>query len=163
ASPVGGDGVVRDARSRGRLRRGGSRGDAGAWTTAAGRDAGIPVPCTGDPCRGGVRRSRRARAGRASWGAGAGDDRRGAAGGARRGGARALAGGIPLVAFMLLALLLWTVVYPNAAVIVGSFERGLADWRAFAASPADLDALRGTVVVSVGSVVAALLVGVPLA
>jgi iron(III) transport system permease protein len=63
----------------------------------------------------------------------------------------------------LLALLLWSVVYPNAAVIVGSFERGLADWRAFAASPADLDALRGTVVVSVGSVVAALLVGVPLA
>jgi iron(III) transport system permease protein len=74
------------------------------------------------------------------------------------------AGGVmPLVAFALLALLLWSVVYPNAAVIVGSFERGLADWRAFAASPADLDALRGTVIVAIGSVVAALLLGLPLA
>ncbi len=67
------------------------------------------------------------------------------------------------VAFVLLALLLWTVVYPNAAVIVGSFARGLADWREFASNPADLDALRGTVIVSVGSVIAALLIGVPLA
>jgi iron(III) transport system permease protein len=67
------------------------------------------------------------------------------------------------VAAALLALLLWSVVYPNAAVIVGSFENGLADWRAFLASPADLDALRGTVIVSIGSVAAALLVGVPLA
>jgi iron(III) transport system permease protein len=75
----------------------------------------------------------------------------------------AAGGAIALTAFALLALLLWTVVYPNVAVIVGSFERGLADWRAFAASPADLDALRGTVIVSIGSVVAALLVGVPLA
>src|SRR5215217_4623202 len=75
------------------------------------------------------------------------------------------AGGWAVVwtAFLLLALLMWSVVYPNAAVIVGSFERGLEDWRAFAASPADLDALRGTVLVSVGSVIAALLVGVPLA
>jgi iron(III) transport system permease protein len=70
---------------------------------------------------------------------------------------------VALVAFALLALLLWTVVYPNVAVIVGSFERGLTDWREFAGSPADLDALRGTILVSVGSVVAALLVGVPLA
>jgi iron(III) transport system permease protein len=70
---------------------------------------------------------------------------------------------LPLLSLGLLALLVWSVVYPNVAVIVGSFERGLADWRAFAASPADLDALRGTVIVSVGSVVAALLVGVPLA
>jgi iron(III) transport system permease protein len=70
---------------------------------------------------------------------------------------------VTLVAFALLALLLWAVVYPNAAVIVGSFERGLADWREFARSPADLDALRGTIIVSVGSVIAALLVGVPLA
>ena len=72
-------------------------------------------------------------------------------------------GGVTLVAFVLLALLVWAVVYPNVAVIVGSFERGLADWREFASSPADLDALRGTIIVSVGSVIAALLVGVPLA
>jgi iron(III) transport system permease protein len=67
------------------------------------------------------------------------------------------------VAFALLALLLWSVVYPNAAIIVGSFERGLGDWRDFAASPADRDALWGTVVVSIGSVIGALLIGVPLA
>ena len=68
-----------------------------------------------------------------------------------------------LVAFALLALLMWSVVYPNAAIIVGSFERGLGDWRDFAASPADRDALWGTVVVSIGSVIGALLIGVPLA
>ena len=66
-------------------------------------------------------------------------------------------------AFLLLALLLWSVVYPNAAIIVGSFERGLGDWRDFMASPADREALWGTVVVSIGSVIGALLVGVPLA
>ena len=68
-----------------------------------------------------------------------------------------------LVAILLFALLLWSVVYPNAAIIVGSFERGLGDWRDFAASPADRDALWGTVVVSIGSVIGALLIGVPLA
>ena len=68
-----------------------------------------------------------------------------------------------LIAFALLALLLWSVVYPNAAIIVGSFERGLGDWRDFVRSPADRDALWGTVVVSIGSVIGALLVGVPLA
>ena len=68
-----------------------------------------------------------------------------------------------LVAAALLALLLWSVVYPNAAIIVGSFERGLGDWRDFAGSPADRDALWGTVVVSIGSVIGALLIGVPLA
>ena len=47
--------------------------------------------------------------------------------------ARRLAGarnpGVAVVALLLLALLLWSVVYPNVAVIVGSFERGLTDWR----------------------------------
>lgn len=62
-----------------------------------------------------------------------------------------------------LALLLWSVVYPNAAVIFGSFAHGLADWRAFAASPADREALVSTLIIAVGSVAAALLVGVPLA
>src|SRR5687768_8930583 len=68
-----------------------------------------------------------------------------------------------LLGALLLALLLWSVVYPNAAIIVGSFERGLGDWRDFAASPADRDALWGTVVVSIGSVIGSLLIGVPLA
>ncbi|MDQ6634433.1 MAG: iron ABC transporter permease [Gemmatimonadota bacterium] len=72
-------------------------------------------------------------------------------------------GGVFVVALVLLALLLWSVVYPNVAVIVGSFDRGLTDWREFARSPADLEALRGTLIVSVGSVIAALIVGVPLA
>ena len=62
-----------------------------------------------------------------------------------------------------LALLLWSVVLPNVSVLVGSFEHGLADWRAFAASPADREALWSTLVISVGSVFAALLVGLPLA
>ena len=77
--------------------------------------------------------------------------------------ARGAGWGVTITALLLLALLVWSVVYPNAAVIVGSFERGLTDWREFAASPADLEALRGTVIVSVGSVIAALLIGVPLA
>jgi iron(III) transport system permease protein len=63
----------------------------------------------------------------------------------------------------LLALLLWSVVYPNVAVIAGSFARGLTDWREFAASPADREALVGTVIVAVGSVVTSLMLGVPLA
>jgi iron(III) transport system permease protein len=70
---------------------------------------------------------------------------------------------VAIVAALVLALLLWSVVYPNAAIIVGSFANGLQDWRDFAASPADMDALRGTVIVSIGSVIGALLVGVPLA
>ena len=67
------------------------------------------------------------------------------------------------IAALLLALLLWSVVYPNASIVVGSFERGLGDWRDFAASPADRDALWGTILVSIGSVIGALIVGVPLA
>jgi iron(III) transport system permease protein len=80
-----------------------------------------------------------------------------------RGRSPAAGWGIAATAVALLALLFWSVVYPNVSVIVGSFARGLADWRDFAASPADIDALRGTVIVSIGSVIAALLVGVPLA
>ena len=63
----------------------------------------------------------------------------------------------------MLALLAWSVVLPNVSVIVGSFARGLEDWRAFAASPADREALWSTLVISVGSVVAALIIGLPLA
>jgi iron(III) transport system permease protein len=67
------------------------------------------------------------------------------------------------LAFIVLALLAWSVVYPNVAVIAGSFARGLTDWRAFAESPADRQALVSTLVISVASVIGSLLVGVPLA
>ncbi len=62
-----------------------------------------------------------------------------------------------------MALLLWTVVFPNAAVIAGSFENGLGHWREFAASPADREALWTSLVISVASVFASLAIGVPLA
>jgi iron(III) transport system permease protein len=68
-----------------------------------------------------------------------------------------------LIAFPVILLLLWTVVYPNAAVIAGSFENGLGHWREFAASPADREALRTSLVISVASVFASLAIGVPLA
>jgi len=68
-----------------------------------------------------------------------------------------------LIAFPVIALLLWAVVYPNAAVVAGSFENGLGHWREFAASPADREALRTSLVISVASVFAALAIGVPLA
>src|SRR3954465_15047528 len=64
---------------------------------------------------------------------------------------------------IVLVLLAWSVVLPNVSVILGSFDRGLEDWRAFAASPADREALWSALVISVGSVVAALAVGLPLA
>ena len=68
-----------------------------------------------------------------------------------------------LLAAPVLLLLLWAVVYPNAAVVAGSFEHGLRYWREFAASRTDMEALRTTLVIAVGSVIAALMVGVPLA
>ena len=46
------------------------------------------------------------------------------------------------VFYVVLVLLAWSVVLPNVSVILGSFERGLDDWRAFVASPADRDAIR---------------------
>ena len=63
----------------------------------------------------------------------------------------------------ILALLLWSVVYPNVSVVVGSFARGVADWRAFFSSPADHEALKNTLIISVASVVASLVIGLPLA
>ena len=68
-----------------------------------------------------------------------------------------------LIALPVMVLLLWTVVYPNAAVIAGSFENGLGHWREFAASPADREALWTSLVISVASVFASLAIGVPLA
>jgi len=67
------------------------------------------------------------------------------------------------IALPVLALLLWTVVYPNVAVIAGSFENGLGHWREFLASPADREAVTTSLVISVASVVASVLIGVPLA
>jgi iron(III) transport system permease protein len=68
-----------------------------------------------------------------------------------------------VIAVPVLALLLWTVVYPNIAVILGSFENGLGHWREFMDSPADIEALRTSIVISLASVIASLLIGVPLA
>ncbi len=62
-----------------------------------------------------------------------------------------------------LAILAWSVVYPNASVVVGSFAHGLTDWRAFFSNPADHEALVNTIIISVASVVASLAIGIPLA
>lgn len=68
-----------------------------------------------------------------------------------------------LLALPVLALLLWAVAFPNVAVIAGSFENGLGHWREFLASPSDREALTTSIVISLASVVASLLIGVPLA
>lgn len=83
----------------------------------------------------------------------------GPAAGARRAASRATW----LIAFPVLAILFWTVVYPNLHVIAGSFEGGLGHWREFAASPADREALASTLIISFASVIAASLIGIPLA
>jgi iron(III) transport system permease protein len=82
---------------------------------------------------------------------------------AARGGRRAGRIGVGLVSLIVIAVLAWAVIYPNVHVIAASFENGLADWRAFVVSPADREATLSTVIIGVGSVVAALLVGLPLA
>ena len=66
-----------------------------------------------------------------------------------------------LLALPVFALLVWTVAYPNVAVIAGSFEDGLGHWREFIASPADREALWTRIVISMASVVASLALGVP--
>ena len=68
-----------------------------------------------------------------------------------------------LLAAPVLALLLWTVAFPNIAVIAGSFENGLGHWREFMASPSDREALKTSIVISIASVIASVLIGVPLA
>ncbi|MBA3405285.1 MAG: iron ABC transporter permease [Gemmatimonadaceae bacterium] len=68
-----------------------------------------------------------------------------------------------LLALPVLALLLWTVAFPNVAVIAGSFENGLGHWREFLASPTDREALTTSIVISLASVAASLMIGVPLA
>ena len=68
-----------------------------------------------------------------------------------------------IIAAPVLALLLWSVVFPNVAVIVGSFENGLGHWREFMSSPTDREALRTSIVISLASVAASVMIGVPLA
>ena len=68
-----------------------------------------------------------------------------------------------LLAGPLLVLLAWLVVFPNIQVIAGTFAHGLDSWREFLASPGDREALRTTLVISIGSVLAATAIGVPLA
>ena len=75
---------------------------------------------------------------------------------------RWLSPSLPL-ALPVFAILLWAVVYPNVSVIAGSFDQGLEYWRRFAASPADREALVATLIIAVGSVVAAVAIGLPLA
>ena len=53
-----------------------------------------------------------------------------------------------LIAGPVLAVLLWSVVFPNVTVVAGSFEHGLEYWRRFAASPTDMEALTNTLVVA---------------
>ncbi|MEO7217974.1 MAG: iron ABC transporter permease [Gemmatimonadaceae bacterium] len=64
-----------------------------------------------------------------------------------------------LAALPLLLVLAWTVIYPNATVIVGS----VGHWVEFAESPSDVEALKNSIIIAVASVVAALAIGVPLA
>ncbi|MEO8575216.1 MAG: iron ABC transporter permease [Gemmatimonadales bacterium] len=68
-----------------------------------------------------------------------------------------------MIAAPILAILAWTIVFPNIAVIAGSFENGLGHWREFMDSPADREALKTSIVISIASVIGSLLVGVPLA
>ena len=68
-----------------------------------------------------------------------------------------------ILALPVLALLLWTVAFPNVAVVFGSFEEGLGHWREFMASPSDREALSTSIFISVASVIASVLIGLPLA
>ena len=64
-----------------------------------------------------------------------------------------------LAALPLLLVLVWTVIYPNVAVIAGS----MGHWREFAESPSDVEALKNSIIIAVASVAASLAIGVPLA
>jgi iron(III) transport system permease protein len=75
---------------------------------------------------------------------------------------RWLSPSLPL-AIPVLAILLWAVVYPNISVIAGSFADGFVHWKRFAASPTDREALSATLIIALGSVVAATAIGLPLA
>jgi len=66
-----------------------------------------------------------------------------------------------------LALLVWLVLYPNLYILAQSFTRGngvtLSNYREFFLSPAQTEALRNSLWISVGSVLLSAVIGVPLA
>jgi iron(III) transport system permease protein len=66
-----------------------------------------------------------------------------------------------------LGVLLWLVLYPNLYVFVQSFKRGdhltLATYREFFVSSAQIEGLRNSLLISLGSVLLSALVGIPLA
>ena len=76
---------------------------------------------------------------------------------------RRVPGMVWLLAAPVFAILLWTVVYPNASVVAGSFEGGLGHWREFLNNRASLEATWWTLVISLASVLAATAIGIPLA
>lgn len=67
------------------------------------------------------------------------------------------------IAAPVFAFLAWVVVLPNMQVIAGSLSDGGAHWREWLASPGDQEALRTTLVIAIASVIAATVIGVPLA
>ena len=68
-----------------------------------------------------------------------------------------------LIALPIIALLLWIVAFPNVAVIAGSLDGAGVHWLEFVRSPSDREALWTSLWISVASVFASLLIGVPLA
>ena len=75
--------------------------------------------------------------------------------------------GVPVLAIVVIALLLWTVLYPNLFVLADSLLEGghftLQHYARFAGSASELRALWNSVWISVGSVLLSALIGVPLA
>ncbi|PYV93365.1 MAG: iron ABC transporter permease, partial [Acidobacteria bacterium] len=67
----------------------------------------------------------------------------------------------------ILGLLLWLVLYPNLYVLIQSFNRAgnwsFANYREFFSNASPLEALRNSILISVGSVLLSAAVGIPLA
>ncbi len=72
-----------------------------------------------------------------------------------------------ILTLSILFLLLWLVLYPNFFVFIQSFCRGerftLANYQEFLSSPSQLEALRNSILISLGSVLLSALIGIPLA
>ncbi|PYV41610.1 MAG: iron ABC transporter permease, partial [Acidobacteria bacterium] len=69
--------------------------------------------------------------------------------------------------FGILGLLLWLVLYPNLYVLIQSFNQGgnwsLANYREFFSNTSQLEALRNSILISLGSVLLSAVIGIPLA
>lgn len=82
-------------------------------------------------------------------------------------GIRSWRGRIPPLAVVVIAFLLWAVLYPNLFVLADSLREGgrltLEHYTRFAGSASELRALWNSVWISVGSVLLSALIGVPLA